>query len=76
MLGSLEHRLAHREAVPLVLDDILVHFDDERSHAALEVLADFASRTQVLLFTHHLRIREQAAALGAARGVFIHHLAR
>ena len=76
VLGSLEHRLAHREAVPLVLDDILVHFDDERSHAALEVLADFASRTQVLLFTHHLRIREQAAALGAARGVFIHHLAR
>lgn len=74
VLGSLEHRSRHTEAMPLVLDDVLVHFDDERSLAALEVLAEFSASTQVLLFTHHGRIREQAAALGAARGVFIHHL--
>lgn len=74
LVRLLEHRSRHTEAMPLALDDVLVHFDDERSLAALEVLAEFSASTQVLLFTHHGRIREQAAALGAARGVFIHHL--
>ena len=57
-----------------MLDDILVHFDDDRSLAALEVLADFSRTTQVLLLTHHGRIREQAESLGEARGIFIHKL--
>jgi uncharacterized protein YhaN len=49
--------------MPLVLDDILIHFDDERATAALSVLADFAATTQVLLFTHHRRLCELAEAL-------------
>jgi uncharacterized protein YhaN len=75
VLGSLEHRFTSgAEPMPLVLDDILVHFDDDRSLAALEVLADFSRTTQVLLLTHHGRIREQAESLGEARGTFIHNL--
>ena len=76
VLGSLEHRFAHEEPHPLILDDVLVHFDDTRSAAALETLAAFSRRTQVLLFTHHNRIREQAEALGEARGVYVHDLER
>jgi uncharacterized protein YhaN len=76
VLGSLEHRFSSgAEPIPLVLDDILVHFDDERSVAALEVLTDFSRTTQVLLFTHHTRIREQARSIGEANGAFVHDLA-
>ncbi|MBI4952068.1 MAG: hypothetical protein HY908_08545, partial [Myxococcales bacterium] len=53
------------EPLPLVLDDVLIHFDDERARAALGVLADFAAQTQVLFFTHHARLRDIARELAA-----------
>ena len=46
--------------MPLVLDDVFVHFDDERTRAALEVLAELSRVVQVLLFTHHARVVELA----------------
>ncbi len=46
--------------MPLVLDDILVHFDDDRAQAALKVLAETSTLTQVLFFTHHSRLLELA----------------
>ena len=67
-LASLERRAASAEPLPLVLDDILIHFDDERATAALAVLADHARTTQVVLFTHHARVVDLAeAALPADR---------
>lgn len=63
-LATLEDALERAEPMPLVADDILVHFDDARSQAGLEVLADLGQRTQILLFTHHARVRDQARALG------------
>ncbi len=54
-LASLEQHLDAQEPMPLVLDDIFIHFDDERATAGLEVLAEFAAKTQVLLLTHHAR---------------------
>ena len=48
------------EPLPLILDDILIHFDDERAGAALAVLAAHARGTQVILFTHHARIVDLA----------------
>lgn len=48
-------RLASAEALapnaPLVLDDALVRFDDERLHAAMEILKETARSRQVILFT-------------------------
>jgi uncharacterized protein YhaN len=38
---------------PVVLDDVLMAFDNERAAAALRVLSELSKRTQVLLFTHH-----------------------
>jgi uncharacterized protein YhaN len=46
--------------MPVVLDDILVNFDDDRSRATLRVLAALARQTQVLLFAHHTRLLELA----------------
>ncbi len=63
-LATLEDSLERSEPMPLIADDVLVHFDDDRSEATLEVLADLGTRTQVLLFTHHSKVRDQALGLG------------
>ncbi len=59
-LASLERYLENRPSMPLVLDDVLVHFDDARAGAALSVLGELAQRVQVLFFTHHERVAELA----------------
>ena len=52
-------RLALGEDVPIVLDDALVRFDDERMRAALTLLRQEAGTRQIILFT--CQKREQAA---------------
>ena len=47
-------------AIPFIVDDILIQFDDERSAAALKVLAELSERTQVIMFTHHQHLVEVA----------------
>lgn len=59
-LATLERHATFGEPMPLVLDDVFVHFDDERTRAGLEVLAELARTVQVLLFTHHARVVELA----------------
>ncbi len=61
-LAAIEEHLQEREAVPIVIDDLLVQFDDVRAAATLEVLAELARRTQVLFFTHHGHLCELATA--------------
>jgi len=73
-LASLEKYLESAEPMPFIVDDILVHFDDDRAQATLGVLAGLAERTQVILFTHHARLVEQARALKAAVPVTVHAL--
>ena len=43
---------------PLVLDDALVRFDDERLKAVLDILKEEASRKQVILFTCQSREKQ------------------
>ncbi len=43
---------------PLILDDALVRFDDQRLKAALDILEKMAEKKQVLLFSCHTRERE------------------
>jgi uncharacterized protein YhaN len=53
-------------AMPLVLDDVLVNFDDGRSSRAAEVLRDFgAAGHQLLVFTCHERLADVFESLGA-----------
>ena len=44
--------------MPLVLDDLLITFDNDRAAAILRSLADLAKRTQIFLFTHHQHLLE------------------
>ncbi len=55
-------------SVPLVMDDILVHFDDARSSATLEVLRDLSRKTQILYFTHHESIATAASQMMGGDG--------
>lgn len=58
-LAGIEHQLRESvEPLPVVLDDVLVHFDDRRAAAAIRALRELGQRTQVLLFTHHERVVE------------------
>jgi FAD/FMN-containing dehydrogenase len=61
-IASIEHQLDSGVMMPVVIDDCLVQLDDQRAAAALKVLADLATRTQVVLFTHHQHLLELAAA--------------
>lgn len=73
-LASIQHLGSQRELMPLILDDILVHFDDERSRAALQALSEFASTTQVLFFTHHEHLCELAVESLPPERLRIHSL--
>ena len=57
-LAALDHYLEEHEPMPLILDDLLITFDNERTMAILPRLADLARRTQILLFTHHEHLVE------------------
>ncbi|MES1188363.1 MAG: AAA family ATPase [Myxococcales bacterium] len=66
-LASLEQYLKTAPPLPLVLDDVLVEWDDDRLPVALGVLAEFSERVQILLFTHHGRDLAKAEALNDSR---------
>jgi uncharacterized protein YhaN len=59
-LATLERHASAHEPMPLVVDDILIHFDDHRAQASLQVLGELSQRMQVLFFTHHARLLELA----------------
>lgn len=73
-LASLEQRLLDGEPMPLILDDLLVNFDDDRSCATLKVLEALSKRTQIIFFTHHRQILELARANVGEEGLVEHHL--
>lgn len=50
-LAICEMVLPPEKAVPILLDDALVNFDDERMAAALDYLLELSSHQQILLFT-------------------------
>jgi DNA repair exonuclease SbcCD ATPase subunit len=60
--ASLELRFLEGEPIPLILDDILINFDDDRACATLRVLAEFSKKTQIIFFTHHRHLLELARA--------------
>ncbi len=57
-IAALYSYLEQHEPMPLILDDLLITFDDERVGATLPELASLAKRTQTFLFTHHEHLIE------------------
>jgi uncharacterized protein YhaN len=62
-LASIYSYCRAAEPLPFVADDLLVHFDEERSAATLGMLAELGQVTQVMLFTHHQHVLELAQPL-------------
>lgn len=52
-LASLEMFITSGEPLPLLVDDALIDFDNDRAQAAMKVLGDLGISTQVIFFTHH-----------------------
>lgn len=52
-LGLIEAFAERGTRLPLLMDDVLVHFDPARADAMAEVLAEVAKRHQLLFFTCH-----------------------
>ena len=61
-IAALEDLIDHGVCLPFVADDLFVNFDDERAAAGFRVLAELATKTQVLFFTHHTHLAGLAAA--------------
>ncbi len=73
-IATLQRRLAAGQRLPFVVDDVLIKFDDDRAAAALKILADLSTRTQVIYFTHHEHLVELARTAVGDKGLCIHRL--
>ncbi len=73
-LAALDRYLDEHEPMPLILDDLLITFDNERTQAILPQLADLARRTQILLFTHHEHLVELVGQTLGQRQFTLHRL--
>ncbi len=73
-LASLEAYLESHEPIPLVIDDILIQFDDDRATAALRALAKLSRRTQIVLFSHHEHLCRLAQACVDPDQLIVHRL--
>ncbi|RLB61065.1 MAG: hypothetical protein DRI90_12255 [Deltaproteobacteria bacterium] len=73
-IAYLERNLASGEPMPIIADDILVNFDDQRARATLEVLTELSHKTQVLLLTHHDHLRALARDVVPADALFEHEI--
>ena len=64
-LALCERLLPEKERCPIVLDDALINFDDERMKYALDYLRELSETRQILLFTCHGREKEYIESLKA-----------
>jgi uncharacterized protein YhaN len=75
-LAGLDAYLNNNEPLPLIVDDILIMFDDDRAAATLQVLAELSHKTQVIFFTHHRHLVELAEKTIDASELILHTLER
>jgi uncharacterized protein YhaN len=68
-LAYIEHYSNSAESLPLVLDDVLVNFDEERLTAAVKALIELSQHCQVMLFTCHKFVVQRIADLDSTLAV-------
>jgi len=73
-LAAVEEAVDNGARLPFLADDLFINYDDARSAAGFQVLAELARKTQVLFFTHHhhlLDLAQQALSPMAVRTVLL-----
>ena len=73
-LAYVETRLTSHEPMPFIVDDILIHFDDQRAAATLQQLVELSAKTQVIFFTHHKHLVDLATRHLPQDQLFVHQL--
>lgn len=73
-LAALDRHLEEHEPMPLILDDLLITFDNDRTRAILPQLAALSKRTQIFLFTHHEHLVELCRHTLGEGGFQLHNL--
>jgi uncharacterized protein YhaN len=73
-LGGLEKYVRKNGPMPFIVDDVLVHFDDDRAAAALGAMARLAEKTQIIFFTHHRHLVELARGSVQDKILKVHQL--
>ncbi|MEO5661485.1 MAG: hypothetical protein ABIQ90_17080, partial [Polaromonas sp.] len=73
-LAALELQRQPDRMMPLVLDDVFMTADDERSANMFRALEKFAATSQVLVFTHHHHLLEIASKAVTENGLRVHRL--
>ncbi len=63
--GLIEEYEKRSEPLPLVMDDIFVNFDDDRSNHIRDRIKQFSKKRQVIILTCHKRIFDAYSSLGA-----------
>ncbi|MEO8133070.1 MAG: hypothetical protein ABI831_03715 [Betaproteobacteria bacterium] len=74
-LAATERAVAANGPMPLVIDDLLIQFDDAAAAATFQVLGELSEKTQILFFTHHRHLVDVAQRSLAAERVVMHALA-
>lgn len=64
-MGLIAQYEQNAEPLPVIMDDILVNFDDERGPLAVQALAEFAKDRQVIVMTCHQSTLELYRKVGA-----------
>ncbi|WP_439658251.1 ATP-binding protein [Lentzea sp. HUAS TT2] len=72
-LATLKGYTTRHRGMPLMLNDIVMTFDDRRTPVGLEVLAELADELQVVVFTHNHAVAEIASRSSAIRAT-VHEL--
>lgn len=73
-LAYIENYCCTVAACPVILDDVLMAFDNERAGAALKALRSLSRQTQVLVFTHHAHHLQLAEEVLGSNGFQLHRL--
>jgi uncharacterized protein YhaN len=73
-IAALDQYLEKHEPMPLILDDLLITFDDNRATAILPQLAALSRRTQIFLFTHHDHLVELCCRTLGENSFHLHRL--
>ncbi|WML26307.1 AAA family ATPase [Neobacillus sp. OS1-33] len=75
-LAFVQQHLDSSDPLPVIIDDVFVNFDDERTKAALEVLHELSEKTQILYFTHHQSVVNMTEKMKASGRVHVYDLSK